>query len=237
MQVLMQQFATITSTGTVTLTGVAGTTIVTATQAATTKFAGATATADLVATDGYNVGDTGPGGGIVFYDAVTAQSWGRYLEVAPTDYQVKNVRTAVGWGCSGVSTGAAATAIGAGKANTATILTKCSAAGTAADVANKYFTTTTPNAPGAAGQWFLPSKDELNELCKIYSNGRTGHRLNYRDVSEWLHRKYITNWRFCYVLLAILVLLSTARARLLIRISRAGYSSTPARILAATCVQ
>ncbi len=36
------------------------------------------------------VGDVGPGGGTVFYDAGTTQSWGRYLEAAPTDYQVND---------------------------------------------------------------------------------------------------------------------------------------------------
>ena len=34
-------------------------------------------------------------------------------------------------------------------------------AGIASDVADKYSTST-----AAAGQWFLPSRDELNELCK-----------------------------------------------------------------------
>ena len=119
-----------------------------------------------------SVGDTGPGGGKVFYDAGSTQSWGRYLEVAPTDYQV-NGSPRVAWGCYGTITGATATAIGTGKANTATILATCKETDIAADVAYKYSTTTTPNAPGAAGQWFLPSKDELNELCKIYSNGST----------------------------------------------------------------
>jgi hypothetical protein len=32
------------------------------------------------------VGDTGPGGGIVFYVASTQQSWGRYLEAAPANW-------------------------------------------------------------------------------------------------------------------------------------------------------
>ena len=122
------------------------------------------------------VGDTGPGGGIVFYDAGTTQSWGRYLEAAPTDYQVNGSRRKVTWGCNGIFTGA--TAIGTGKANTVTILKECATVGIAPDVANKYSTST-----AAAGQWFLPSKDELNELCKIYSNGRTDTTL-YRTVQN-----------------------------------------------------
>ena len=117
----------------------------------------------------YQVGDAGPGGGMVFYDAGTKQLWGRYLEVAPTDYQVNGLRASVEWGCYETLTGVTATAIGAGKDNTDMIRSKqCAAAGIAADVANKYSTST-----AAAGQWFLPSMDELNELCKIYSNGRT----------------------------------------------------------------
>ena len=116
----------------------------------------------------YQVGDAGPGGGIVFYDAGTKQLWGRYLEAAPTDYQVSGVRKDVPWGCYGASIGPSARAIGTGKSNTDKILEICTDTGIAADVANKYSTST-----AGAGQWFLPSRDELNELCKIYSNGRT----------------------------------------------------------------
>ena len=119
------------------------------------------------------MGETGPGGGTVFYVAAELQTWGTYLEVAPTDYQVDDSRAKVAWGCQDARTTATATAIGTGKANTATILAKCNTAGIAADVANKYSTST-----AGVGQWFLPSRDELNELCKIYSNGRT-------DTTQW----------------------------------------------------
>jgi Protein of unknown function (DUF1566) len=162
--------------GLITLLGVAGTTTITATQVATPKYAQNLISQALQITDGYNIGEPGPGGGIVFYVAATQQSWGRYLEAAPTDYKEgTDARTLVEWGCYGYGglTDATAIAIGTGKANTDKIRAKCTTIDIAADVANKYSTTSTAGAPGAAGQWFLPSKDELNELCKIYSNGRT----------------------------------------------------------------
>ena len=141
----------------------------------------------------YQVGEIGPGGGIVFYVAPTTNNLPTsftcgvdltatctYLEVATTDGTTPSTwtpATKAQWGCHGNRTGATAIAIGTGKANTDKILAACKDLGIAADVANKYSTTSTAGAPGAAGQWFLPSIDELNELCKIYSNGR-------KDIDE-----------------------------------------------------
>ena len=123
------------------------------------------------------MGDIGPGGGIVFYVATSAFKCGvdlnatpatncRNLEAAPTDYQVDGSRGWASWGCQGTTTSATATAIGTGRANTAKILLKCLLNGwrgtpIAAKVANNYST-----SKAGAGQWFLPSRDELNELCK-----------------------------------------------------------------------
>ena len=170
--------AIVSTPGTVTLSRFAGAVTITATQAATTKYASATTTAVLDVALAYSVGDTGPGGGIVFYDAGTTQSWGRYLEAAPTDYQINGARAKAVWGCDYASVIGTGIAIGTGKANTATILANCMTPGIAADVANKYFTNT-----AGAGQWFLPSKDELNELCKIYSNGRMD-TADYREYQN-----------------------------------------------------
>jgi len=103
----------------------------------------------------YNIGDTGPGGGIVFYVAPTQQSWGRYLEAAPTDDQVNGSRYRLGWGCYMVSKNVTATAIGTGKANTAEILDFCNEPSIAARLAANY-------GGGGKSDWFLPSKDELN---------------------------------------------------------------------------
>jgi len=101
------------------------------------------------------VGDVGPGGGIVFYDAGTTKTWGRYLEAAPTDYQVNGLRDRLGWGCYMVLKNITATAIGTGKANTAEILDLCDEPSIAARVAADY-------RGGGKSDWFLPSKDELN---------------------------------------------------------------------------
>ena len=110
------------------------------------------------------VGDTGPGGGIVFYVATAEFTCGKdlraectRLEAAPIDYQVNGSRASVVWGCPGTSTEAMATEIGTGKSNTAKILTGCTTDGIAADVATKYSTST-----AEAGQWFLPSRKELS---------------------------------------------------------------------------
>ena len=135
------------------------------------------------------MGDTGPGGGIVFYDAGAKQLWGRYLEAAPTDYQVSNARTSVQWGCYYTLIGAIDTAIGTGKANTNTILTKCTTVGIAADVADKYSTSTV-----AAGQWFLPSGDELNELCKYALNQTTGNTAEICSNSGTLRTGFAASY-------------------------------------------
>ena len=110
------------------------------------------------------MGDTGPGGGIVFYDAGSVQSWGRFLEVACAGWQ-NNCDGATadpqpGWGCEATDiSGADGTLIGTGELNTTDILAGCGTAGIAADLADDY-------SHNTLDDWFLPSKDELNALCK-----------------------------------------------------------------------
>ncbi|MFM8352887.1 MAG: hypothetical protein ACKN9D_17715, partial [Actinomycetales bacterium] len=106
------------------------------------------------------VGDTGPGGGTVFYDAGSSQSWGQYLEAAPAGWSEQAQDPEVKWCAkdqpgydSWVQTG---TGIGSGRDNTAAIIGVCgnqSAAGVAAAYTG-----------GGLSDWFLPSKDELAEL-------------------------------------------------------------------------
>ena len=134
----------------------------------------------------YQVGAAGPGGGIIFYDAGSTQSWGRYLEAACVGWSDGTCGgndatdpTAEG-GCYGTEiTGADGIAIGTGGQNTidrTAVVGGCPTSGIAARLANDL-------TLGGQDDWFLPSKDELNALCKwafgdtvnaICNNGGSG---------------------------------------------------------------
>lgn len=72
------------------------------------------------------IGDTGPGGGVVFYVAPTQQSWGRYLEVAPENW-AGTVGASMRGGCSRTTgiTGSFSEAIGAGRQNSVVMAQQC----------------------------------------------------------------------------------------------------------------
>ncbi len=129
----------------------------TVTAAGTGKYTGET-TVDFVLTVVYNIGDTGPAGGKIFYVNPTAASDGwTYLEAAPSDlpgkYKWGNTTTVVGTG----------TDIGTGKSNTAAIVAAMKDANFTGNYAAKACADSTL---GGKDDWFLPSKDELNELYK-----------------------------------------------------------------------
>jgi hypothetical protein len=113
------------------------------------------------------VGNTGPGGGIVFYvqTATAAAPW-RYLEAAPNTWSGGVEDPAIAW-CSLaddevrlLTTGTqlsiqTLTAIGSGFRNTKMMLGTCTFG--AANMAASY-------NGGGKSDWFLPSKGELNAL-------------------------------------------------------------------------
>jgi len=192
--------ATTVSPTTTTATTVSPTTTTTLAATTTTTVAPTTTTtvALTCATGGpCIVGDTGPGGGAVFYAAaatfaspgstcntagVGGVSTCKYLEVAPTGWIVLPASQTncvspgtlsrdpiCQWsGNSGTLIGVSAqgTAIGDGHANTTAIITQTSGGdtvGMAATISRAY-------QGGTKTDWYLPSKDELNELCKYAKN-------------------------------------------------------------------
>ena len=123
------------------------------------------------------VGDIGPGGGIVFYDAGKEEYWGRYLEMAPQSCEgvrypwrpAGNNKTV--YTPQGDQTAAElrllAKGIGMGKVNTR-IITVALGAG---KYAAKYAEDLVCNG---RDDWFLPSKDELDTAYNRLAQNRVG---------------------------------------------------------------
>ena len=116
----------------------------------------------------YNIGDTGPGGGIVFYVSEIAfpvpQANGetkmcRYMEVSPVDIG------SCAWGNSSEKEPYTLHGLGTGLMNTYNIVSynadNMTTANCAAYACLMYSTQTTRK-----GEWWLPSKVELNLLYK-----------------------------------------------------------------------
>jgi hypothetical protein len=117
----------------------------------------------------YRVGDVGPGGGTVFYVDMNRAAGSQFWEVG----------SALGlkdWGCIGTDIAGTGTAIGTGEANTAAIMVNCLTLDIAARVAS---------APaGGYSDWFLPSKDELNQLCK-YARAQSSAVVDQTVRCDW----------------------------------------------------
>jgi hypothetical protein len=105
----------------------------------------------------YIVGDTGPAGGIIFYDAGALVNGFRYLEAAPTATEVT-----AEWGAYEINIAGTQTAVGRGKQNTVLIvaaLNQAGETGKAAQICNAM-------AYNGFNDWFLPSSDELDYIYK-----------------------------------------------------------------------
>ena len=112
----------------------------------------------------YALGDIGPGGGLVFLI-----SGGQTYEMAPKTWSGSSSddTPTLAW-CSDTTTsiaGAVGTAVGTGSANTTAMLALPCTSG-AAFSADAY-------AGGGFTDWFLPSQDELNEMCNYSRNPTT----------------------------------------------------------------
>ena len=130
-------------------------------------------------------------GGIVFY----LDGNGGGLIAAPTDQPPLAVNNPIPtgnspccgdcpgleWGCYGTAIpGADGTAIGTGNQNTIDIEAGCTTPGTAADICANL-------TLGGYSDWFLPSKDELNEMYKLHNIHGLG---GFANAKYWSSTKY-----------------------------------------------
>jgi uncharacterized repeat protein (TIGR02543 family) len=145
---------------------------------AVTGLTPATATITLSGTtcDGTSftcqVGDTGPGGGKVFYVAPgtftqigatgsMCSTGCKYLEAAPTSGTSSWAATATEWSgetSTAIGVTAQRTAIGSGYANTLAMIAQANSSGKAGAVSQNY------RGPNNKTDWYLPSQDELTAL-------------------------------------------------------------------------
>ncbi len=104
------------------------------------------------------VGNTGPGGGIVFYVNEANATGSRYMEAAPNTWSGggRPPDPSMAWSGSTRSSVSTSLHIGTGSANTAAIIAKDATPNKAATAVRAY--------TGGGVSWFLPSADELNEL-------------------------------------------------------------------------
>lgn len=116
------------------------------------------------------VGDIGPGGGVVFYDAGSTQSWGRYLEAAPASCEIAGVPFKPVGGVQGIHAlqidRVRAKAIGMGRANTDLIVQKYGATRSHAAALVRS------QACNGLTDWLLPSSGELNLAWRVLAQNR-----------------------------------------------------------------
>ncbi len=135
----------------------------------------------------YNLRDTGPAGGLIFYINPNASTDGwKYLEAAP----VSTEWTEKVWGGYGTAvTGADGTAIGTGKQNTIDIVSQFGAQEPYESKTDYAAKLCSDLVSGGYEDWFLPSKDELNLMytnLKAYEVGNFGNSY-YWSSSEGDH--------------------------------------------------
>ncbi len=118
----------------------------------------------------YAVGDTGPGGGVIFMTPNSgSNTTSKYFESAPAGWNGTATDSIAQWcnitssylGSSGVAP--QLLTIGSGQANTAAMVSAGNCASGAANVATAY-------SGGSLSDWYLPS---LNELQEMYSQRTT----------------------------------------------------------------
>jgi hypothetical protein len=149
------------------------------------------------------IGSKGPGGGVIFYDAGSRQSWGRYLEVAPHGWSGTAMDPKVTW-CetgseyfnfqknptSSVSIESfTGTEIGISTKNTDLMAAKC--ADGAANRARSY-------TGGGKSDWSLPSRDDMDLLFKYAMTDK--YLIEEASGSFWMSTEWGASYALCQYL-------------------------------------
>jgi hypothetical protein len=135
----------------------------------------------------YKVGDTGPGGGTIFFvDRYNEYPDFTYLEVAPSSTEVQRTWATNSNQITAVS-GADSKALGAGYQNTLDIVAQTG--NVAATCAAAYCADLTS---GGQSDWYLPS---LAEIKTVYDVVHLGLGVGgFADANYWSSSEYIANY-------------------------------------------
>jgi hypothetical protein len=133
-----------------------------------------------------SVGQTGPGGGIVFFNKGNTNGGWQYLESATSDQS-----TGIEWGCNSTSIPETQLTVGSGEANTALIVAGCTDPSFAAKLCDNL-------SLGGQTDWFLPSRDELHLMYK--NLGQNGQGNFNTSTIYWSSNESATSgaWYFTF---------------------------------------
>jgi hypothetical protein len=135
-----------------------------------------------------SVGQTGPSGGIVFFDKGNTNGGWQYLESTTSDQS-----TSIQWGCYGTFVNGTQLTVGSGEANTSLITAGCNDASFAAKLCYDLVS-------GGQSDWFLPSRDELSLMYKnMHLNGQGNFNTS---ISYWSSTEPTNEaaWSFGFIL-------------------------------------
>jgi TolB-like protein len=124
----------------------------------------------------YKIGDTGPAGGLIFYDKGNNIGGWRYLEAAPEDLPRK-----LDWASESIRPQDIDRAVGRGKSNTQAIMAEAAKKGGgfgwAAQACDAFIL-------NGFDDWFLPSRDELHYMYgNLHMNGLGNFRNDFYHSS------------------------------------------------------
>ena len=131
--------------------------------------------ASVITGSGFNIGDTGPAGGLIFH-----QEGETYYEVAPEGWDGGD-DPGITWGGYLVTIGGTSQSVGTGKANTEKIVAELGAGTYAAKACDDYSRT---HGGKTYTDWFLPSDDELNLMYENLHEEALGGFLDNRYWSS-----------------------------------------------------